>query len=327
MIGNGFDLACGMNTRFTDVYESYINARKFESGNNLSRFTSILTNNHLKWKDFEMSIPELGNALGDWHSFYECMTDFTLFLDDYLTEEEQRFQKELYTPKISTVLQSSLFQPYKYCLPSSEIYLMDKINRVQGENVYNFITFNYTKTLEVCFTTQTPTLPSRTQGRNYKDSVNRKVLHLHSTLGNGILLGMDNADQYKTLPFFNEPRLKNLINKIQLNSQTNNRIEQAKDLIGKSGIIVIYGWSLGPSDLTWVNFLRETLNGNKNVDVVYAPHYEIPSNIKIAGECANREEEWRNYIIKALGLKPSDGTRVHIIVEDSFMNLPKLTTV
>lgn len=328
MIGNGFDLACGMDTRYSDIYTSYINLKSPHIGVNLAHFRHIMCKNHDKWADFEASIPKIGKELGDWDSFQECITDFTLYVDDYLKKEEEKFQNSLYSREMSKVINSSFFSIFEYCLLKSKEHLKKKLVQSSGTNSYNFITFNYTSTLEHCFKKNAPIIAERgVSGTTYHDKISKEPLHIHGELGTGILLGMDNFDQYKDLPFSNEVQLKNLIDKIHLNTENNARIVQAKDLIYESDMIVVYGWSFGMSDLTWVNYLRETFNRKKNLDIVFAPYYKEPSDIRIIGAHANREEEEKKKFIAKLGLKEADAARVHIVVKDSFMNMPKLATV
>lgn len=87
LIGNGFDLACGLKTRYVDVYKKYCET---ESPNeNIRNFKkSILQDKDINWTDFEMALPKWGEKLNNFSNFQECILDFTVFLDDYLKEQE-----------------------------------------------------------------------------------------------------------------------------------------------------------------------------------------------------------------------------------------------
>ena len=82
LIGNGFDLACDLKTRYTDVYDKYC---KTDSPNeNIRKFKElILKDNYKNWTDFEMALPGFGKDINDFEKFSECIHDFMQFLEDY----------------------------------------------------------------------------------------------------------------------------------------------------------------------------------------------------------------------------------------------------
>ena len=54
LIGNGFDINCGMHTRYTDVYKGYVEERS--TSENLRKFKRTISANIENWGDFEMAM-------------------------------------------------------------------------------------------------------------------------------------------------------------------------------------------------------------------------------------------------------------------------------
>ena len=92
LVGNGFDLACGLKTKYTDVYEKYCVTES--SNENIENFKkNILKDGYKNWTDFEMALPRFGKELNDFDKFSECLHDFAQFLEEYLEEEEKKIMR------------------------------------------------------------------------------------------------------------------------------------------------------------------------------------------------------------------------------------------
>lgn len=56
MIGNGFDLNCGLKTQYRDVYAGYI--RTEANSNVISQFKRDIESDIENWSDFELAMGE-----------------------------------------------------------------------------------------------------------------------------------------------------------------------------------------------------------------------------------------------------------------------------
>lgn len=321
LIGNGFDLACGLKTRYIDVYKKYCET---ESANeNIRNFKkSILEDKEINWTDFEMALPKWGEKLNNFSNFRECIVDFTSFLDDYLKEQEEMITLEENKAKVAEKIKIDLYQLYRYCLQSSRKTLLALVKNTNEDVNCRFITFNYTNTLEKCLSTISTSIPkgNHTVYRCFQP------LHIHGKSQNGIILGLDNAELYKDIPCSNMMELKNLIDKVHINNRHSDVTQNALTLLKESRIIVIFGWSMGDSDSYWVNNIKEIFSENSNVHLVYSPFYSKPANKKIVSEILNREDFQKEFIADKFGIPENQRNRVHIITEHNYLNFEFLTT-
>lgn len=327
MIGNGFDLACGLKTRYTDVYKEYCVLNKNDSDTVKLFKKTIIGKDDRKyenWKDFEMALPTFATEFNDFDKFEECILNFTEYLDNYLEKQELRIDVESNKNFLIDNMRKYIYGFYSYCLLESRTILESMIKSTSQSCAFDFITFNYTNTLEK--TLKFLSNHIRKEGSTH-EYYYHKPIHIHSTLNNGILLGLDNEEFYKDIPCVNKRKLKNLIDKIVKNSRQSNIVNSTEALLGRSAIIVMFGWSMGDSDSFWVNSVREGFNANKKMQLVYVPYYEYSLNSKYSHETLNREDDMKQYILAKFELSENDATRIHIITDDNYMDLKKLATI
>ena len=75
LIGNGFDVNCGMKTKYRDVYTGYINEPSKTA--NLKQFKNAISANLNDWSDFELAMGEYAAKLQTEYEFMECVNDFS----------------------------------------------------------------------------------------------------------------------------------------------------------------------------------------------------------------------------------------------------------
>ena len=319
LIGNGFDLACGLRTRYTDIYEKYC---ILDSKNgNIQRFKAIIAmDNYKNWTDFEMALPAFGKKINDFDKFSECIQDFTLFMEDCLKEEEDRIDIQTNKQKLSEKIKNDIYHLNQYCLRKSDNVLKGIIDDDTQSTIYNFITFNYTNTLEKCLSL----IANPIRKNEYYTYKYNKPIHIHATLYHGILLGLDNEELYKDIPCPDIRRLKNLIDKVHNNARYSNITDQALKILRESDIIVIFGWSMGESDSFWVNNLKTIISNNKNLQLVYIPFYSEPVNQRMRYQRLDREDEQKEFIMEKFEISQDQNNRVHIVTDTDYMKVDSL---
>lgn len=318
LIGNGFDLACGLKTRYTNVYDKY--CKSSSPNENIKEFKrDILQDNYKNWTDFEMELPRFGKDLGDFEKFKECVNDFTLFLEDYLKDEESKIIIDSCKEKLSSQMEQYIYHFYNYCLQDSREKLKNLIENVNENITYNFITYNYTNTLEKCLSALKNRI-AKNSNSSYAFQY-RPPIHIHSSLGKGIILGLDDEELYKSIPCLNKRSLKNLIDKVHINSRYSNITDSALNVLNQSRIIIIFGWSMGDSDSFWVHNLKKFFSSNTNLQLVYVPYYSDPLNRRLRNLLLDREDEQKEYIKIKLSVPENSMNRVHIITDPDYMNL------
>lgn len=266
LIGNGFDLRLGMDTRFTDMYEGYI--VQDSASDAIRTFKDILkadAPNYKTWGDFEMAMAQKAKEFKDEESFIECLRDFKLYMVSHIENEQTQFNQRI-----------SAHRDFKgYCVDEAvssieKFYIglrPNVINEflrlgVRDNPKYSFISFNYTTVFDslLGFFKQEP-------------------IHIHGKLGSDIVLGADNFDQVKDIPYKTSRRFNRAFIKPEFNkSYDNARLENAGSIIDSSDIICIYGMSLGESDLSWTKRLKDWLLSHKNNHLIYFVYDESKFN-------------------------------------------------
>lgn len=277
IIGNGFDLGLGMKTKYTDVYDGYVKSPS--SSDFIARFKKELkakeannyekkakeANNYEKWSDFEMGMASYARTLETENELIECVRDFKRFMVDHLKKENTRIMERL-------VHYQSKHEFYKECDRSLNKFYdglipndITQIKSIIGENdiIRNYITFNYTTSLEALFS-----IISR--GRSVRENT---PIHIHGKLGEDVVLGVDNPDQLMGTKYDITKKVERAFIKTRFNKQFDNaRVENAEKAIINSSIICVYGFSMGESDNTWVRLLSDWLLNDKKHHLVFYQH-------------------------------------------------------
>ena len=122
-----------------------------------------------------------------------------------------------------------------------------KNNNLFSQDMYDVITLNYTNTLEKIL--EMNGTSSKLIGYN---KVLRNIYHVHGTLGNSIIIGVDNEEQITNTTFRTNDDVKDLLIKMQSNQiMKETRHRQCENLIAEANVIILFGVSLGDTDLKW----------------------------------------------------------------------------
>lgn len=249
LIGNGFDLNCGLKSSYKDVYNGYckINETDSELIKNFKKDCET-------WSAFEMSMAENVNKFQSEQEFIECLRHFEEYLKSYLKEEESLFEKKFQASetlsKIEREIERSISAFYKDITPN----ITNNINnQIEVSNVvkYNFIVFNYTEVLNRMIMLSDIDLEEELE-----------IIYIHGSLkGGDPVLGIDNEKQLKLEHFdFSDAGRLHFIKPFFNNEYDAGRVNKAKKAILESNVLCVYGMSLGESDLTWKKLIMQWLD-------------------------------------------------------------------
>lgn len=279
LIGNGFDLRLGMNTRFTDMYEGYI--AQSSSSDAINKFKEMLKADapgYTTWGDFEMAMAQKAKEFDEESSFIECLRDFKLYMATHLEKEQTQFKQRMsVSPYARTIcineLSNSIHNFYTGLVPNVKNTFINM--GIQANPQYHFISFNYTDVFDNL-------LPKNTD-----------IIHIHGSLDADVVLGVDNWGQIPGLPYKKTKRLERAFIKPEFNKSYDNiRLTRAETLIDNSDIICIYGMSLGLSDRSWIIRLKNWLLSNQYNHLVYFVYDQTAFN-KLNWDAIIDEEEAR----------------------------------
>lgn len=254
LIGNGFDINLGLNTRYTDVYKEYI--KEESSSNVIKAFKEDLKkdemNNYENWSDFELGMAQYSVNFEKSKDFLLCLRDFKIFLSEYLNKQNENFVS---LPNIDIYVQN-----FKTSLNSYAMGFVENVHRdidiiKSSEDInFQFVSFNYTSSLDILL----EGCKSDTVG--YRKRYYKNPLHIHGICGSDIALGVDNPDQISNPQFRTDKKVLRAFVKPQFNEKINSsRMYATKELINKSDIICAFGMSFGDSDKMWKDSIKNWL--------------------------------------------------------------------
>ena len=289
MIGNGFDLACGLKSSFRDSYDGYIKSPS--SSEVIKKFKETIEKDINTWGDFEMKLAEYAHYFSSEDEMAECVNDYKSYLVRHLTNEQEKYF-QLHSEKddipLSQVFhfQQSLESFYSALIPNDQHSIISAMDD-RNETRYQYINFNYTTVFDR-YVNRATKYASNIFKKQYIDG---SIIHIHGVLGQDIVLGVDNESQFSNLPYKLSKRgMRRFIKPIFLGQYDTERTNTALSFIQKSNVICTYGLSLGESDLTWRKALASWLIENNKNHLVYYD-YTLASKKYPSGDIAQRMDD------------------------------------
>ena len=312
LIGNGFDINIGLNTRYTDFYPYYLSKEHDDI------ISKAVEDGYDRWADLELALGQLLSNISPDQvtTFLDSKAVLESDLADYLRLEEQRI--DVTSATVQEEFQKNITGFYNEFSTKDKNVFLGWQKSISAVIRYQFISFNYTNALDSIVepakrNKQFGTHSTSVQG--YQDTVGG-VVHLHGTLSGELILGLDNAKQIGNPELQKSPELTNYIIKATINEALGEgKTESAKQLIDASDYVCVYGMSLGDTDLMWWKYLVNWLNG-KSARRLVLYVYEKATTNPSGPEKLRQQDKWKNTFLKIAGTNPEyyDKLRSQIIV-------------
>lgn len=274
VIGNGFDKAQGLDTCYSDFYADYM---KLEAQSELEeKVKSYIRNDYETWENMEIAMGEYSAKWSNVNDFRKVIKLLNARLKDYLITQNARISKlELDNKK----LYDDLLKPSKGLEEYSRSLFNSLVKPTSPLHV-NWVTFNYTDTFENLMGFSTGTLRNYYNGSDTLDS----VLHIHGTLSDKLVLGVNNIEQISNESFRTNKYLVHEFVKPLYNAGClNNRDVVFSNLIDQADVIVLMGTSVGVTDLFWWEKIGYWMEKNSKAALVYLPY--DPNKNTVDDEC------------------------------------------
>lgn len=261
IIGNGFDVGLGLRSKFSDYFPVYIDESKGKD-ETLSPLSKEIELNQEEWSYFEKKMGEYTDkfskeTMGNYKAQFK---DFEVNFIKYLRNEESKLTYD--KTKIVQVFEKALLNFYRQDIlsPGSFEIISNQFMRYkQDHHNFNFISFNYTDSLERCLSVFADGIIAR-RGINGSEYLNKigTIVHIHGTKTNLPIMGVNDVSQIKNSELAKDNRFaKYIVKPLNIKANRTNNDKAAIDLIQNSQIICIYGMSLGETDKKWwVNILK-----------------------------------------------------------------------
>ncbi len=313
LIGNGFDVNCGMKTRYTDVYNGYV--KEEAATRNLQRFKETISGDIENWGDFEMAMAQYAARLGSEEQFLECVRDFAKYMEKCLIEEMQQFENKLNNKTVFNMVAGEMMTSLTsfYAGISHNIDgIMEERNIARNIDV---ISFNYTEAFDVVL---------KECAERYKYTMNfRDIIHIHGVLRDGPVFGVDNIEQIKASYSLSRKGKRAFVKPVFNEQYDLKRVEKAKSLINNTDTICAYGMSLGESDLCWRNMLIEWLMGNQSNHLFIYRYNLSKAEYVTVGERMDIEEDAKERLLNEWGIGDEDSLydQIHIPCGKNIFNI------
>lgn len=255
IIGNGFDMNLGLNTRYKDFYNYYqtINSQK----KSIQKLKKEILDNYQNWSDLELAIGNYTENLNSTEEFDEIFEDIIDKLAEYLEKEENLFD-------FSKVNKDNLFDhlvfPEKTLLKADEIRinaLKENYNRSNWK--IDLITLNYTSIIEKIVDFQSKSILI---GKHHNDFniYLKSIEHIHGYLDDRMVVGVNDLSQIKNTSFHQNYEVVNALIKSNANKVSKHTIDDlCKNHIEQAHLICIFGSSIGDTDNIWWELIGERL--------------------------------------------------------------------
>lgn len=263
LIGNGFDLSIGLDTAPKAFIESYLEKNNSDSGRK-EHVTALVKDMQEQgietWADFEMESGEYSKRFAedvgdDAFAYAEACSDLFKHLHEKLSAQNNRVDKAFVEQNSMECIRS--LTDFREESEADEQKMIDKLRMAHANEhwIYELLAFNYTDVLDkfvsYVLSEHGEGLAPVVSGTGQKHLI-KQVIHVHQSLENPIICGVDDADQIAYEPF----RLERAVVETLVKQESQRYLRRDDDtrgfaLIDQAKIICVYGMSLGLSDRRW----------------------------------------------------------------------------
>lgn len=280
LIGNGFDVSLGIQSSYSKFYEWY--CAKHSKISHIETFRKSIdqeiksnkSDEEKVWADFEVGIGQYTSnfTTETVDLFLDCFTDAQENIQEYLKSEIKKFKLDNFAQDDFLRYSESLWKFYDELSEMNKNSIKDTINSSSNENIkISFVTFNYTDTLETILS-KIPDAPLhswRNGSSVYSYILNREIIHVHGTIDNAPILGVNDETQIANKDLLETPQFREFLIKAESVKALGHLWQsQAETLISNSKIVCVLGMSLGVTDAKWWRKLNEWLKVNSSRKVI-----------------------------------------------------------
>jgi len=312
IIGNGFDLAMGLKTSYRDFVNWYITQKEEPEDERISKFKnniqSDIETSINSWADLEIKLGEytLQYKEDEIDDFLFVYRDMKEKLNEYIKHQESLVDLSN-EDAIKKEWPQFLLGFYNRFPTNTKALLQKALEGHAGVIKYNFVTYNYTHTLENCL--KLLPVPLRKRG-SYEDKINQ-ILHMHGEIDKSPLIGVDSDEQIQNEAFKSDVSVLRALVKPQMNEEMQeNTAQKALDLINGSNIICLFGVSLGDSDISWWRKLGEWLKKSAERKLIIFWYSSEPLSSLHYDIRLTREDNVKKHFLKKAGFADADFTQI-----------------
>lgn len=342
LVGNGFDISLGVKSSYGDFYKWYCDLpsdvehiASFRK-NIKEEMLSDIPNEERTWADFEVG---LGKYTANFtketaEDFLDCYEDAQENVREYLLEQENSFDPLGFSAGTFEKFPISVCEFFEEVTDLDKLAINSMLNNYRDQDrEITFVTFNYTRTLEkilqeMAKMKELANLPSwRYQSTTYCYRLNQNIIHVHGTLDNFPVLGVNDETQIAKKELLEMPEFKELLIKSE-NVRALGQLwhNKAEEQISSSKFVCILGASLGETDAKWWRKLVQWLKADVNRRIIlYWFVKQSPGNISARKQLRSvnsAKEKLLSYSNITEEEKSTLKNRIHVVINTKkFMHL------
>lgn len=288
LIGNGFDLNVGLDTRYVDFYKYYVDKCKNVLSEEIEKNIDV-------WSDMELALGQCTEKIKDKSEFWACETDLEKCLLNYLEEQMKRIDiaDEQKQRDIGFEMRYSLTDFYKNFPDNIKSHISEMISDKNEQIEYSFITFNYTDAFEKCLNA----VEKQCMDEPWAE-IDKTVLHIHGTTkSRDMVLGVNDESQIADKEFRNNILDRQRFIKEEIIKHNGNaNKEKACEIIDSSSIICIFGMSIGKTDKLWWQYIAKWLKNDEDRRlIIFAKDWKTNLISKYSNDCENETKDKFKY--------------------------------
>ena len=224
LIGNGFDLNIGLETSYPKFYEWYY--KQDTTKESVQLFKKALSEEKGRrielWRDLELFLGDSSKLFESAQDYIDVILDVNDNLRRYISIQNNRLIKT--DEDAVKILTKNLINPGEKIATRSRLTFESFVRRWNGFNWnINIISFNYTDVLERILLKDSTTIIGNNESG---DPVHLKsIKHIHGTIDNTILVGVDNIDQITKMDFRNNYAVQCKVVKPMANYSTESMVD------------------------------------------------------------------------------------------------------
>ena len=326
LVGNGFDISCGVDTSYSAFYKWYCTqpSDKEHIARLKQEIKDDIKNGRNNWADFEIGLGRYTSnfTIDTVNDFFECYEDARDMIIKFLEKQKSQYNLKNITSDILLSFAKGMLEFYSELSPK-EVRTFDEM--FKDDRSYNtkikFLSFNYSDILDllVLQASKTPLKQWDYNGQRLKFLIDSQIIHMHGTSTWYPVLGVNDESQIANKDLLNVRAFKEIMIKpYSVTSLGELWHSDAEAAIANSKIICIFGMSLGATDSKWWNNIIRWLKGNSSHHLIiywYTKNHTNPISIykRIIEENNARQALYSHY-----NLSPNDieniRSRIHVVL-------------
>lgn len=257
LIGNGFDLHIGMQTKYEHFYDYYLKQTSLNAV--IQTFKSNIRKNIEDWADLELKLGEYLESMQE-NEAISIYDDLIENLRKYIQSEESRYDIGVDSDK--KVIYKGLKHPENYLNDNEKEFVKVYYDTKKSFPQINIISFNYTTALDKLL--------------SFNDDSNDKckigIEHIHGLANqHRMIIGVNDITQIKNDVLKGNAKIIKRYIKSECNVTYGMEYEErCISWINEADIMCIYGLSLGDTDAIWWNRVaRRLLRKYKSILIIF----------------------------------------------------------